>query len=165
MKTLLFVMSLFIATTNLFAFSPYGHGNHEEIEKMKVAFLTERLDLTVEEAQAFWPVYNEFERVKKELREQFKSSFKGKDFDVETLSEEESKEYVASKLAYEKAKFDAELKFQESLEKIFTYKKIALLYSSEREFKKNLFKEMKNRSEQCGGGQGSGPKGGQQQGK
>lgn len=157
MKTLLFILSISLATTNLFAFSPYRHGDHEEIEKMKIAFLTEKLDLSVEEAQAFWPVYNKYEDTRKELREKYKASCKSKGVDVSDLSDEEAKEYVASKIAYEKAKLEAEVKFQEALAEILSYKKIALLYSSEREFKRHLFKEMKDRSENCGGhGPGSG---------
>ena len=33
----------------------------EKIEAMKVAYLTNELELTVEESQAFWPVYNELQ--------------------------------------------------------------------------------------------------------
>jgi hypothetical protein len=32
----------------------------EQIESMKIAFLTKRLDLTPEEAKKFWPVYNQY---------------------------------------------------------------------------------------------------------
>ena len=38
----------------------------EQIESMKVAFFTKELDLSPEEASAFWPVYNQFS---KELKE------------------------------------------------------------------------------------------------
>ena len=41
----------------------------EKIEAIKVAYLTEELELTVAESQAFWPVYNERQNKEHELRE------------------------------------------------------------------------------------------------
>ena len=38
-----------------------------EIEKLKIAFLSKQLDLTVEEAQKFWPVFNSYEKEWKQL--------------------------------------------------------------------------------------------------
>jgi hypothetical protein len=32
-----------------------------EIEKIKIAYITKKLNLSVEEAQQFWPVYNNYE--------------------------------------------------------------------------------------------------------
>ena len=40
----------------------------ENIEAMKIGFLTKKLDLTPEEAQKFWPVYNQYSDKMKELR-------------------------------------------------------------------------------------------------
>jgi hypothetical protein len=37
-------------------------GVFEKIKAEKISFFTEKLTLTPSEAQAFWPVYNEFER-------------------------------------------------------------------------------------------------------
>ena len=34
---------------------------NERIKAQKVAFITEKLSLTAEEAQQFWPIYNAFE--------------------------------------------------------------------------------------------------------
>lgn len=42
-----------------------GHGS--EIRNMKIAFLTEALQLTPEQSQQFWPVYNEYWRARKEV--------------------------------------------------------------------------------------------------
>ena len=43
----------------------------ERIKAQRVAFITDRLSLTPDEAQKFWPIYNqftdEFEGVKKEM--------------------------------------------------------------------------------------------------
>ena len=37
---------------------PQQHPSYEEIQMQKIAFFTQELELTPEEAQKFWPVYN-----------------------------------------------------------------------------------------------------------
>jgi hypothetical protein len=44
-----------------------GQGN-EKIEQLKIAFITKHLKLTTDEAQKFWPVYNQYEAEKKQAR-------------------------------------------------------------------------------------------------
>ena len=36
--------------------------DYEKFKSQKIAFITEKLNLTPKEAQEFWPVYNEFEK-------------------------------------------------------------------------------------------------------
>ena len=40
----------------------------EKIESQRVAFLTQKLDLTPEESAAFWPIYNDFKKAQREKR-------------------------------------------------------------------------------------------------
>jgi Spy/CpxP family protein refolding chaperone len=43
-------------------------GNENAIESLKIAFLTKQLDLTPDEAQKFWPVYNQYTMELKKMR-------------------------------------------------------------------------------------------------
>lgn len=51
-----------------------GHGT--EIRSMKIAFITEALQLTPEESQAFWPVYNAYWQARQEVSKQRRALFK-----------------------------------------------------------------------------------------
>jgi hypothetical protein len=42
--------------------------NREDIESMKIAYLTKKLDLTPDEAKKFWPVFNQFSEELKNVR-------------------------------------------------------------------------------------------------
>ena len=42
--------------------------DREKLESAKIAFITNRLTLTSDQAKDFWPIYNEFERKKFEAR-------------------------------------------------------------------------------------------------
>ena len=46
---------------------PQGRPDFEKIKAERVAFITSEVGLTAEEAQAFWPVYNEIEAQQREL--------------------------------------------------------------------------------------------------
>lgn len=69
MKKLYFILSFL--TVSLFAKAQEeqiqipDEKQQEKIEALKVAFITKELDLTADEAQKFWPVYNQYS---KELR-------------------------------------------------------------------------------------------------
>ena len=48
----------------------------ENIEAMKIGFITKKLDLTPEEAQKFWPVYNQYNDKMKDLRKKRKLDYR-----------------------------------------------------------------------------------------
>ena len=54
----------------------------EEIEAMKVGFLTKRLSLSPEEAKTFWPVYDQYQAELNKIREARRGEIKDakKDF-------------------------------------------------------------------------------------
>ncbi len=45
-----------------------GGGEGDKIQALKIAFITQKLELTSEEAQKFWPVYNQYDVEIKNLR-------------------------------------------------------------------------------------------------
>ncbi len=51
-----------------------GIGNTQDLETLKIAFISKQLDLTPDEAQKFWPVYNQYSKELKQMRQQFNAS-------------------------------------------------------------------------------------------
>ena len=75
MKRFLYILLMGLGFS-LHGFSQDEPGKKEggqKLEALKIAYLTKKLDLTTEEAQRFWPVYNkyteEIHAVRKEQRE------------------------------------------------------------------------------------------------
>ena len=54
----------------------------EKMEAQKIAFITKQLELTPDEAKVFWPVYNEYDAKRLELRKSFKNR---EDFDKKVI--------------------------------------------------------------------------------
>ena len=79
---------LVLCTTTAF----YGQRkeNHEKIKSLKVAFITEKLDLSSAEAQTFWPIYNDYQEKRAALRKKERTEVKSKVKEVNQLSENEA---------------------------------------------------------------------------
>jgi len=64
---------------------PQGPPPHKNIQAIKVAFITRQLNLTAEEAQKFWPVYNAYSESIKKIRIEQKQDVLG--FEEKALAE------------------------------------------------------------------------------
>ena len=117
-----------------------GENWEKKMKAAKVAFLTSEMDLSPEEAQKFWPVYNKAEAERAEALKKVRKSYKdlskavkdGKDDkEISNLMDEY---YAATK---ESAKVEAE--FGAKVRKVLTPTKAAKLLLSEEKFRKMQF--------------------------
>lgn len=123
----------------------------EKIKSLKVAFITDRLELSSKEAQNFWPVYNEYEEKRHVLWEKEHTQIKNKIRDVETLSDKEATALLGLYLDFEKEEEDLDNSFLKDISKVITPKKALLLLKSEEDFKRQLIKQYRHNK---GGGGG-----------
>lgn len=126
-----------------------GKDWREKIRAAQVAFLTSELDLSESEAQAFWPVYNE---VQKQRREAFKATG---DAYMELQKGIDGKEvaslldkYLDAKKASEKIEAEAVDRYK----KVLPVSKVAKLLLSEEKFRQQQIHKLGQ-----GNGQGHGP--------
>jgi hypothetical protein len=62
MKKLLFTIAIILVGFSFVIAQPDNKQNRaEKVQALKIAFITQKLDFTSEEAQKFWPVYNRYE--------------------------------------------------------------------------------------------------------
>ncbi|AXO79805.1 hypothetical protein DZC78_05190 [Olleya aquimaris] len=139
--------NILIALVLLFSFSAFAQRDkekqHEKIKALKVAHITEQLDLTTKEAEAFWPIYNKFEEERHKIRESY--SEKRKRVDAQKLTESQAEQLVKEMQELEATKFKMDKDYVAKLSKIISYKKIVLLFNSERTFKKKMIEEYRGR--------------------
>ncbi|WP_178984007.1 Spy/CpxP family protein refolding chaperone [Winogradskyella helgolandensis] len=132
------LLTLFVSTS-IFA----QKLDREKIKALKIAHITEQLDLTETEAQKFWPIYNANEDAENKLREN--STNRRKDKNVEELSETEAKSLLLAMEKVEKQKVELHSKMLNELLEILPAKKIIKLYQAERSFRQKMFEEYKKR--------------------
>ncbi|MER3376656.1 MAG: hypothetical protein RIM83_18595 [Allomuricauda sp.] len=118
--------------------------NRDRIKTLKVAFITERVGLTSQEAQEFWPVYNEHEDALEGVRRrerQYRLS------SAQDLSESESAALLDNFLALQTEKHNAHKTFILKIRKIISPKKVLSLLKAEDDFKKRLLQQYRRRQE------------------
>lgn len=120
----------------------------EKIKAFKVSYLTQELNLTPENAEKFWPVYNNHQEKLDTLRSQRiyrirKKIKSAEDFDA--ITEEASKSFVISKINLDKKVLIEKELFLTKVSKILSYKKILKLQISEREFTRKLMHSYRDR--------------------
>lgn len=140
---ILIIVLLFVSNAGFSQDCPRYKENREKIESEKVAFITNKLDLSVKEAQNFWPVYNEFQKKREELFIEKRKIHKNLTKNVETLSDEEIIE-VLNKIGELKMKeVKLEKEYTDKFLKILPPKKVVMLHKTEMEFKRTLLKKLK----------------------
>lgn len=121
----------------------------DAIKTKRIAFLTERLSLTPEEARPFWPVYNEYNEKRDEQSKAHRQRWAGKE--VSEMSKEEAGRYAEDQVRYLEQSAATKREYFEKLKRILPLQKIALLYEAERDFNKMLFQEARRRGRDGGG--------------
>lgn len=146
----------------------------EKMMSEKIAFITMELQLTPEEAQVFWPVYNQINQKNKEAQKAMNKAYRAmvKAMEEGTVSDKELNalldDYLAAKQAHKEAgKGDAD-----QYRKVLPAKKVAKLYVAEENFRRHHIRNFKGGHKGPGGagcpaqGNGSGrPAQGQSGGK
>lgn len=116
-------------------------GNREKIKSLKVAFITEKLELSSKEAQQFWPVYNKFEEEREILRRKERIEIREKIKDVSTLSETEAEKLLTQFTEFNATEEELNRSYLTAMKKVLSAKKTLLLLRSEEEFKRRLLKQ------------------------
>ncbi len=144
-QKILILLALFLP---LFLFSQdrVSGEKGEKLEMLKRTFISERLQLTVSEAEKFWPLFNEMETKRKEIRKQINEQEKKLEFGG--VSDKMLNEVVEIISAKRKEEADVEREFIKSSIPILGAEKAARLVGLEDEFKKKLMDELRERRSQ-----------------
>ncbi len=132
---------------------PKGEGakaKKEKVEQLKIAYLTKHLELTTEESEKFWPVYNEMStKLRDNNKERMKISKELRD-NLETLKEAEIKTKMEAILNTEQQEVNIKKEYSSKIAAIIGYKKSVKLVSLERQFRQELKKELEKRKSESG---------------
>ncbi|WP_018479058.1 Spy/CpxP family protein refolding chaperone [Pontibacter roseus] len=145
MKRIAVVLFLFCAITlgSMDAFAQNGRpqDRRENVEAAKIAFLTDKMGLTTEQSQKFWPIYNEYEAKRRELMKSYRSGYRE---DVDQLSEQEAKARLDGMFSTREKELELERDYVARYQRVISSNQIIKLYRSEREFTKLLLKKLDN---------------------
>lgn len=129
----------------------------ERLETAKIGFLTRQLDLSPEEAQQFWPVYNEFQEEIKSIRlERRKLQREGRT-GFDNLSEQEIEALTDQFVQLEVEEAEVKQRYHNRFKAVLPPSKVARLYRAEMKFKQEILERLRERRQGRGGFRNDGP--------
>jgi hypothetical protein len=121
-------------------------GRLQEIKAQKTAFLTQRMDLTPEEAQKFWPVYNQFDKEieanRKEMREI------RKEMKDTGMSDADATKSLDRMLAALQKELDIRKQYTVEFKKVIGASKTLRMFKAEKDFNRELLKRIRDRMDE-----------------
>ncbi|HHJ49774.1 MAG TPA: hypothetical protein ENJ88_02590 [Phaeodactylibacter sp.] len=147
MRKALLLLACVLGFVHLQAQPGPGGRNHQKIEAMRVSFITTEMQLTPEEAEKFWPIYNEYREKVKAIRQS------GNELDkpVMDLSEEEARAFIEQRMDREEELMRLKREYYLRLREVVSARKLILLERAERKFKEQLLREMQKRRQRQDG--------------
>lgn len=109
----------------------------ERIRSYRVAIFTEVLQLTSEEAQGFWPVFNEYMDNRDRAQDDLKPRKQ-----MDSMSDNEVEEQIKRHFEMKQRDLDLERDLYQKLRKVLPTRKIAKIPLAEREFRERLLTKM-----------------------
>lgn len=138
---------LFIITFCVIAIAAIAQpGNkRDKIEALRVSFINQKVNLTTQENQLFWPLYNEYNDKLDNLKKAFKLQFV-KDVDFNALTDKEADSYLNAELTVKQKEYELYKEYFDKFRKVLSTKKLTLVRRAEEDFKKELIKNIKGNS-------------------
>lgn len=142
MKTYItLILTLLIATTAISQESK--ESKRKKIKALKVAFITERLELTPDEAQTFWPVYNVYDGRMNDIYDNERKVMRELRSEFDTMDEATATTTLSNIQALEKQKLEARAKLLSGLKDKITSKKTLVLLKAENDFRRDLIRKLR----------------------
>ncbi|MBC7607325.1 MAG: sensor of ECF-type sigma factor [Burkholderiales bacterium] len=136
------VLFLLLISVNLFA-----QPKREQLKSLKVAYITDQLQLTSDEATKFWPLYNAFESKQKELRQDKLRAYMDRldGGEVEKMSDKDALNFLNQMENTEEEIYQRRKKFITNLKSVLAPVKIIKLKRAEEGFNRKLLKQYRDK--------------------
>ena len=118
-----------------------------QLENAKIAFITNRVSLTQEQAQKFWPLYNEFSARRRELNRS--GRLLRRDL-ADGMSDPQIRENFNQAFTMRQQELNLEKEYFDKFQKVISLRQVAQLFQAERDFTKEVIKRVAGAGAQPG---------------
>jgi hypothetical protein len=143
MKKIIFLFLLWSVGTNALLAQK---NNRDKIESLKVGFISTQLNLSTEEAERFWPVYNKFNDEQIKLKRNAKLNILDELDAVNTMSASDADKYLQEMIQFKSNEVELIKRYSIEFKKVLPVQKVVMLFKAENDFKKELLKQLKDRN-------------------
>ncbi len=130
----------------LSSFASYAQNNQSakaKLEAARIALITERLALTPEQAQSFWPVYNEYAEQRRNIQMEYRSTRQG--LDLNQLTDEQQRAMLKGRMEEKQRQLDLENKYSERLMNVINARQLMALKRAEDDFRSMILQRIQQR--------------------
>lgn len=122
--------------------------NREKLNAYKIAFFTQKLDLSPKEAEKFWPVYNDFQERKNRIQFERAQMIRTFNQNGASLSDKELYNLGDKYIGLEAAEAALSQEFYANMKVILPPAKIFRYYQAENQYKLLLLNELQDRRQE-----------------
>ena len=113
-----------------------------QLENAKIAFITNRVSLSQDQAQKFWPLYNEFSAKRRDLNRN--GRLLRRDI-TENMTDQQIHDNIDQSFTIRQQELNLEKDYFDKFQKVITLRQVAQLLNAERDFTKEVIKRVANR--------------------
>jgi hypothetical protein len=135
MKKSYILTLLVLLMVSSIAFAQRPAIDQEKLQAARIAFITTRIDLKPEQAEKFWPIFNQYNDDREKIMRQISDLGKGS----ETVSEDEAKSRIQKRFQYQTELLEKEKSFVNDASKVLSSKQILMLNNIARDFNRQLY--------------------------
>ncbi len=144
LRSFILLVSLMVFTISLNAQKTQSKSDKEqEFKSQKIAFFTDKIGLTPEEAQIFWPIYNDYWAKKNKIIADRKEKMTYFADHSENMSNDEMIKYADQYIRYEMELAELLDEYHKEFKKILPINKVMKIYLADYEFKTYLLKKIR----------------------
>ena len=118
-----------------------------QLENAKIAFITNRVVLTQDQAQKFWPLYNEFSTRRRDLN---RNSRLLRREVTDGMSDQQIRDNFNQSFALRQQELSLEKEYFDKFQKVISLRQVAQLFLAERDFTKEVIKRVAGRTGPAG---------------
>ena len=134
MKSILTYILILFSTISIAIAQP----DYSKIKELKVAYFTEKLELTSSESVQFWKIYNQYEVERHELK---KSVKKPEGQKMSEMTDAQIYQWIDSSLEKKEKEAALQKKYFAEFKKVLPAKKLVKLLNIEEQFRQFIFKQ------------------------
>ena len=137
---------LILVTLTMIFFTGWSHAQQDKIGKridaLRVAFITQELDLSSDEAKVFWPIYDAYTAERNTLR---KNKRANQSQTRKSITADQAEEMIEGSFENDTKEIELKKKYYSQLKAVIPVEKVAKLGPAERAFRNKILKAAKGR--------------------
>ncbi|MBS1486286.1 MAG: hypothetical protein JST43_01760 [Bacteroidetes bacterium] len=115
----------------------------EKIKAARIGFITQQLGLTPEQAEKFWPLYNEMMQKRVEMRNEYKAA--EKNVNPNNPDPKQQQALVDLGLKLKQDQINLEKEYSDKLKNVITAQQLLNLHRAEKDFRATIIQLLNNR--------------------